>query len=389
MKTKEIKFGAAISLTGRYSSQGVQAFRGLTLWTKDVNDLGGIYVRGLDKRLSLKLVHYDDKSQAEECAKLVEKLIVEDEVDILIGPYSSGLSLAALPIAEKYKKTLWNHGGASDEIFEQGSGHIVSIIAPASTYLGTVTDMVKEIDAEAKSVFILHADTGFSNTVAKGARSRAEKIGFEVIYEVKYPSGKENFSDLLKGLGNKNPDLILGVGRIENDLALARGIIEHRVNAKAIALVIASVKEFKKAIGKNVEGFLAPSQWEPGARYRIDFGPTPMEFYRKYKDSFEEEPDYTAAQGYAIGLVAQKCIEEAGALEKNKLREVANKLEFTTFYGGFQIDPSTGRQIAHRVVIVQWQSGKKVVVYPEKEAEAPPLYPKPSFSRGTLQRAPT
>ena len=114
-----------------------------------------------------------------------------------------------------------------------------------------------------------------------------------------------------------------------------------------------------------------------------------MEFYRKYKDSFEEEPDYTAAQGYAIGLVAQKCIEEAGALEKNKLREVANKLEFTTFYGGFQIDPSTGRQIAHRVVIVQWQSGKKVVVYPEKEAEAPPLYPKPSFSRGTLQRAPT
>ncbi len=253
MKAGEIKFGAAISLTGRYSSQGVQAFRGLTLWTKDLNDSGGIYVRGLGRKLPLKLVHYDDKSQAEECAKLVGKLIVEDEIDILIGPYSSGLSLAALPVARKYKKTLWNQGGASDEIFEKGSGHVVSIIAPATTYLGVVTDMVKEIDPKAKSVFILHADTGFSNMVAKGAKSRVEELGFEVVYEVKYPPEKESFSDLLKYLGDRTPDLILGVGRIENDLALARGIIEHRVNAKvkAIALVVASVKGFKKALGNN------------------------------------------------------------------------------------------------------------------------------------------
>ncbi len=104
-----------------------------------------------------------------------------------------------------------------------------------------------------------------------------------------------------------------------------------------------------------------------------------MTFDNRYRDSFGEEPDYTAAQGYAVGLVAQKCIEEAGALEENKLREVANKLEFTIFYGGFRIDPSTGSQIAHRVVIVQWQGGKKVVVYPEKEAEASLLYPNPSF----------
>jgi branched-chain amino acid transport system substrate-binding protein len=70
------------------------------------------------------------------------------------------------------------------------------------------------------------------------------------------------------------------------------------------------------------------------------------------------------AQAYAGGLVVQHCIETAGTLNQQVLREVASRLDFTTFYGRFRIDPSTGRQVGHRMPVVQWQEGRKVVVWP-------------------------
>ena len=125
---KEIKFGVAISLSGRYSVQGMESFEGLNLWVKDANQPGGILVKKNGKKLPVNLIYYDDESSVDKCQRLVERLIVEDKVDVLIGPYSSGLTLSAAPIAEKYKKTLWNHGGSSAEIFKKGFRYIVSII---------------------------------------------------------------------------------------------------------------------------------------------------------------------------------------------------------------------------------------------------------------------
>src|SRR3990172_9368555 len=140
---KEIKFGVAISLSGRYSVQGMESFEGLNLWVKDANRSGGILVKKNGKRLPAKLIYYDDESSVENCKNLVERLIVKDKVDVLIGPYSSGHTLSAAPIADKYKKILWNHGGSSDEIFKKGFSYIVSIITPASRYLTGLIDTVK------------------------------------------------------------------------------------------------------------------------------------------------------------------------------------------------------------------------------------------------------
>jgi len=97
---KGIKFGVSISLSGRYSNQGRESFEGLTLWVKNVNQSDGILVKKKGKKLLVKLIYYDDGSSVETCKILVERLIVKDKVDVLIGPYSSGLTLSAAPIAE-------------------------------------------------------------------------------------------------------------------------------------------------------------------------------------------------------------------------------------------------------------------------------------------------
>src|SRR3990172_4616877 len=374
---KEIKLGVSISLSGRYSVQGRESFDGLTLWVKDTNQSDGILIKKNGKRLPVKLIYYDDGSSVESCKILVERLIVKDKVDVLIGPYSSGLTLSAAPIAEKHKKILWNHGGSSDEIFKKGFRYIVSTISPASKYLTGIIDMVGTIDKEAKKIAIFQAkDSGFSTNVAEGAKHHGEERGFQVTM-FEYLSGADDFSFLLKNLEQNNPDIILGVGRAEDDLILARQILEHRVSAKAIGLVIAGIKHFKEQLGRDAEGFLGPTQWEQMINIKPDFGPTPEEFFKKFKEAYGKEPDYPAAQGYNIGLIIQKGIEESGTPEDISVRETAGRTQFRTFYGDFKIDPVTGNQIGHKMLIVQWQSGEKFIVCPEEVAERHLIYPKP------------
>jgi branched-chain amino acid transport system substrate-binding protein len=373
---QKIRFGISISLSGRYSIQGKGSFEGLCLWVRDVNQSGGIFVKEYSKKLPVELVYYDDESLIDKCQKLVERLIVDDKVDVLIGPYSSGHTLAAAPIAERYKKILWNHGGSSDEIFGKGFTYVVSTITPASRYSIGIIDMVRGLDKEAKRISIFQAeDSGFSASVVEGAKRYSEERGFQVI-GFKYPSDTKDFSFLLKRVKENNPDIILGMGRADDDLILARQIIENKVNAKAIGLVVAGIKEFRETLGKDTEGFLGSSQWERGIRIKPDFGLSPQEFFERFKNTYNKEPDYTAAQSYNIGLVIERCIEESGTLNDLSLRETVKRIEFKTLYGDFKIDPITGNQIGHKTVVVQWQGENKYIVYPKEIAERDPIYPK-------------
>ena len=80
--------------------------------------------------------------------------------------------------------------------------------------------------------------------------------------------------------------------------------------------------------------------------------------------------DYPAAQAYAAGLIAQRCVEIAGTLDPVALRDAANRLRLTTLFGPYEIDRVTGLQTAHPMLVTQWQGGKKVVVWPPEAAEA-------------------
>jgi branched-chain amino acid transport system substrate-binding protein len=370
-----IKIGISISLSGRYSIQGKESFEGLLLWIKDVNASGGIFVKDYNEKIPLELLHYDDESSLDKCKKNVEKLILNDRVDLLIGPYSSGLTLAVAPMARQLRKTIWNHGGSSDDINNQDLKNIVSAITPASEYFKGVIEMVRKIDGSARRIAVFGAeDSGFAANVAFGAKVHGEDIGFEVAQHT-YQSGIDDFTPLLRLARESEPDLILGAGRMEDDLLLAEQILRDKMKAKAIGLVVAGIKLFHEELGERANGFLSSSQWERGMQIKPDFGPTPELFFNSFKGEYGKEPDYVAAQGFNIGLIIQRCIERAGTLDDDVLRNEANKADFKTFYGDFKIDPITGRQSGHQNVIIQWQGGEKYAVYPEQMAERELLYP--------------
>jgi len=103
----KIKLGLPISLTGNYSIQGKESFEGVKLWVRDINHEGGIFIEKHKANLPVELIYYDDESSVDRCRQITKKLILEDEVDLLLGPYSSSLALASAEVAEEHNKTLW------------------------------------------------------------------------------------------------------------------------------------------------------------------------------------------------------------------------------------------------------------------------------------------
>lgn len=368
-----IKVGAALSLSGGFALQGRQAACGLRLWAEDLATAGGLAVRDRDGRLPVELIVYDDESRMGLAAARVEKLITEDRVDLLIGPYSSALTLAVAPVAERHRKVLWNHGGASDAIARHNFRFVVTLASPASRYFVGILRMLTHVAPFANRVALVYGARGtFPPAVIDGAERYARDNGFLVTFKAPYPSTRVEFAALGTHLTDQSPDVILGVGRTENDVQLAWTLKTQRVRARAMGLVAAPLRAFMEALGQDSCGFLGPSQWEPGVRYRPDVGPAPAEFVARFRDRFGGEPDYPAAQAYAAGLVAQRCVETTGTLRDEPVREAADTLAFTTLYGGFKLAAQSGEQIGHTMVVVQWQGAQKPIVWPPEVAEAQP-----------------
>lgn len=371
---RSIKVGLSISLTGVYSVQGRESFEGISLWVSDVNRKGGIFVREVGGSVPVELICLDDCSSVETCRANTERLIAEKKADILLGPYSSSLALASAEAAEAAGVTLWNHGGSTDEMENRGFTCLVNAITPASKYADGIIKLIRSRDQVAGRIAVFSAvDSGFSGNVARGARVSARGNGFQV-RAFQFVSGLEDFSGLLDEALGFMPDLILGIGRMHDDLALARHMIERKVRVNAAAFIAASIKLFGERFGRSAEGFMSSSQWEGGVGITPDTGPSPREFVKRFKSAYGRYPDYTAAQGYNVGLVVGKCIEDTGTLDDKALREKARGEEFRTFYGLFGTD-GNGFQTAHEMVVIQWQGGKKVIVSPERYSEARFIYP--------------
>ncbi len=374
MPDNVVRAGMPASLTGQFASQGVQALRGAQAWVEDCNANGGLTVAGVSR--PVELVWYDDESSTATASEVTRRLITQDAVDLLFGPYASSLSLAAAPVAEELRRVLWCHGGASDDIYAKGYKWVVGILTPASRYLEGVIDIAREADASASRLAVIASQRGsFPRAVVQGAVDYARSKGFEVCFDAPYtPPFHESALDFA-GLQASTPDVVIGVGRIQDDLELARMLSRSGLECGAVAVVVAGVSEFAKELSGAVEGYMGPSQWEPAAVYRPDYGPTVEVLGSRHFMFRPGGGDYAMAQAYAAGLIAQRCVEETGSLDNGILRAHASALDFRTFYGRFKIDAETGRQVGRSVVIVQWQHGRKVVVWPPELRQADPVYP--------------
>ena len=362
-----------MSLSGQFQVQGRQALAGLQAWAEDVNESDGVKVGPSDVGRPVSVIYHDDASETAQARQATERLITSDRVDLLFGPYSGVLAQAAAHVAEGHGRLLWNQGGASDTIYQQGFKWVVGILTPASQYLADWLPLVRAVDPNAQSVAILRASTGaFPKAVTSGVESHAAQLGFEIRLLREFEPSIDDFSAVLDEVEQARPDLLLGVGRIQNDLRLAEQLAERELGLKGVAVVATPIQQFRDRLGESADGFVGPSQWEETGSYPTDYAPTGDAVMASLRNKGHLAVDYPMVQSYAAGLVAQRCVEEAGTLEDAALREVAGLLDFSTFYGRFKIDPDTGCQIGRSAVLVQWQQGRKVLI---GQGHSPMVYP--------------
>jgi branched-chain amino acid transport system substrate-binding protein len=369
-----LKIGMAVSLSGQFRVQGRQALSGLQAWTDDVNRAGGIRVSSKSP-IPVSLVYYDDASSKSQVCRATERLITSDRVDILLGPYSSVLTQGAAEVAEKHEKLLWNQGGAADSIYHRGYRWIVGILTPASEYLTGLLPLLRQANLKASKVAIIRSASGqFPRAVCSGVQHVASELGCDVsLWDYLRPVTA--FTELLDRVEALQPDILLGVGRIQDDLLLACELAGRRLELGAVVLVAAGIQQFHDVLGEESEGFLGPTQWEASSHHRHQYGPAAPQVLKSLLQHGSGTVDYPMVQAYAGALVAQRCIEAAETVVDADLRSMAGTLDFSTFYGRFRIDPETGRQTGHSALIVQWQQGRKVVVWPPEQMTGRLVYP--------------
>ncbi len=382
---KEVVIGGPISLSGKFAKEGQQGFWGFQVAEKWVNDVyGGVRIGG--KKIPIKYKYYDDESKKENVTSLIERLITADGVKFLLAPYSSPLTLAGAPVAEKYKAIYMSHGGASDRIFEQGYKYAVQTIGLGTRYQKTALDMVKAIDPNAKNVALLFKDDEFSRTVMKGAKDHIAKLGLKIVFERTYPAEAKDLTPALMEMKAMNPDILLGGGHFADGQLLAKQIGDLGIEVKAVSILVSTtLPDFAKVLGKEANGFLGPAHWEIGSKLSPEtskkigsgyFGPKQEEFISEFKKvSKGVDPEYHAAEAIAAVLAFVKAIEKADSLDVDKVRTAMNTLHFVPVYGEWGIDPDSGKQVKHQMVLIQWQNDKKEIVWPPEAQTAKPCYP--------------
>jgi len=379
---KVVTIGFTASLTGKLNVESTRQNNGLKLWMDQVNAAGGIKLAdGTIVKFQAKF--YDDESNADRVQELYTKLVTEDKADFLISPYSSGLADAAAVIAQQYEKIMITTGAASEGTYKKGYTLVYQTYTPAGHYLTGAIDMLASLDPNVKKIAIVHENDQFSTAVSDAVKAYAESKGYEVVLYEGYDSGTTDFAPIVTKIESAQPEVVLGGGHFADGQQFAKALYEKNLPVKMIALLVAPPEAKFAEIGDAALGVIGPSQWEPLAAFKPDYGPTGEEFVKAYKEAFGEEPSYHAAGGYAAGLILQKAIETAGSLDTQAIKQALDNMDMTIFFGHIKFDTSAeqhGLQIGHEMVYIQWQkdaSGNlvKQVIWPEAAATAKPLYP--------------
>jgi branched-chain amino acid transport system substrate-binding protein len=363
-----IRIGASISLTGTYAKPGTYGRDGYLLCQKQVNERGGLLGR------KIEFVLYDDRSDAQTGVRLYEKLITEDKVDAVMGPYSSAITEAVANVTEKYGKVMMAPLASTTSIWEKGRKNILMVVSPAETFLDGLVDLAAR--AGLKSVAFINEDTLFPKASVKGAIEQAKKKGLEVVFQEAYPKGNTDFSAILTKVKASRADVLGAATYFDDVVAITRQMKELDVNVKMFGSTVGGdLPEFYKVLGKTAEFVYGASLWEPSLPY-----PGTREFAAAFEREFSRPPSYHSASAYAGCQIFVDAASRAGTVDGERLRAELLKMRTRTIFGDYAVD-ERGFQIGHKGVTIQWQDGKQVVVWPDDVAAGKARFPTPPWNR--------
>lgn len=361
-----IRIGATMSQTGAYATQGIPAGNGYRLCQEHVNAEGGVLGRAIEFEI------HDDESNSQTAVTLYERMITEDGVDLVMGPYGSTLTEAVAPVTEEHRQIHISPLAATTSIWEQERRYLFMVLPPAELFLAGLIEMAQERGLG--RVAILAEEQLFPQAAGSGAAELARERGLDVVLQESYPSGTEDFSQLLTRIQKGEAQVLaMAASALDDFIAVVRQMDEGGVDVLMFG-TSGAVNEFQETLGDLAEYAYGLSAWEPSLP-----NPGNEEFVAAYREAFGSTPSFHAAGGYGSCQIFMEAIRRAGSLDSDDLRRELLELETTTVFGEYAVD-ERGYQTANQGAFIQWQGGEKVVVWPEDVATDEPRFPTPRWS---------
>ncbi len=357
-----IVIGASISNTGAFAVDAAYALKGMQLAVAEANARGGWLGRKVELR------YYDDKSDAGTAVRLYTKLITEDKVDLLVGPYSSGITQAIAPLINKYKMATVEPESALPDVYVPGNQWNFQGIAVSTTYLEDLIPVAKSQGAT--TVAVLALKSAFSLACHKARLEQAKALEMKVVYETTYALPQPDFSSIALAVKNGNPDVVVGCTYYPDAVGITQAL--HRVGfaPKFFGETIGPAEaEFAKALGPLANGIISNTSWWPTVKTKGN-----AEFVAAYRAKFNETPDYHSASNHAAIEVLGAAVTATKSLDQSKLRAWLLENQVETVQGTFKVN-ANGAETGFKQYLFQIQGGVGKLVWPKELAEAPLVVP--------------
>ncbi len=377
-----IILGAAVSLTGKYSINGEHTKNGYELAVKRINEMGGVKVGG--KSYKFKIIYYDDESNSGRAAQLAERLIKQDGVKYMLGPYSSGLTKAIAPITEENKIPMVEANGASRSLFTKGYKYLFAVLSAANQYLEVAIDLaVEKNGGKPVKIAMAFEQDAFSQDVRLGVVDAAKRTGSEIIIDDKLPKELNDMAATLSKVKATKPDVLVVSGHGKGALTAIRQISEMKVDVPMLAMTHCDATKLAKQHGKKSEYALCAAQWHKSLSYKDEYFGDGMKYDKDFSAEYGYAPPYQAAESSAALLVWKDAFERANSFDKEKVRDALEETFMQTFYGNIKFSPQ-GQNIAKPMVLfqVRCEDGncENRVVAPTKWASSELVHPAPKWS---------
>ena len=375
-----IVLGAAVSLTGKYALNGANTKNGYELAVREVNDHGGVKVGGRTYKLTVR--YYDDELTPARGTELAERLIKQDGVKYMLGPYSSGLTKAILPMVEKYRVPMIEANGAARELFTKGYRYIFAVLSTSDQYLTPAIDLAAEHAGELGKtkdklrVALAMENNAFAQDVRAGVLDDVRRNGMMVVIDDQLPPELNDMAVTLTKVKTLKPDVLVISGHEKGALTAVSQIKALQVYVPIVALTHCDSAQIAEKLGDAAEYVFCAHQWHRSLGYRGELFGSAEDFAKAFEAEYKYEAPYQAAQSAAAVDVFVDAFRRARSLDPQTVRDAIAATELDTFYGPIKFD-ETGRNIAKPMVLTQIQGGKYVVVTPAKWVAGKPIVPRP------------
>ena len=370
-----LKIGVSLSLTGDFSDSGLAAQRGYTLWQQEVNKKGGI----LGRTVSLKIVN--DASSPDQVVTNYTNLITKDKVDIVMGPFSSLLTVPASRVAKRYGYSFIEPAGGGPKVFAEKNPNLFFVQPAAPTKGGDVfADYILSLPAASrpKTAGYVKLDDPFAAPLADNIKARFEAAGIKTVYDHTYPSETADMTPIISALAATKPDVVIGGTQSADAFAQVKAMIQLKFDPSWLFLSngASAPLEFPQQIGlKNTEGVFTSSDWYPKST-----APGSAAFIKAYIAKFggvATSIDGTSAEAYSAGTLLEQVAAKTKKIDNKTIIATLHKGSWPTLVGNLSWNAYGEPQGAY--LLTQWQGGQLTTVWPKASAQKTPLAPKPAW----------